>query len=129
MFGNCGSGKGQFHYPMGMAFDSAQNVYIGEENSNTHIQVFSAEGEHLRWLGDTKLDWPFDVSIDSNDTVYVCDTDNHRICIFDSNGTLLHSFGTKGDLPGQFNQPYGITVDKNGQVYVSDYGNGRVQIF
>ena len=119
MFGSRGSGKGQFNEPRGIAFDSAQNVYVGEHRSNTHIQVFSAEGEHLRWLGDTKLNCPFDVSIDSNDTVYVCDTNNHRICIFDSNGTLLHSFST--------NNPRGIAVDKNGLIYVSDYG--RVQIF
>ena len=94
-----------------------------------NIQVFTTEGEHLRWLGDTELNCPFDVCIDSNDTVYVCDTNNHQICIFDSNGTLLHSFGTKGKSPGQFINPFGLTVDKNGLVYVSDYDNCRVQIF
>ena len=76
-----------------------------------------------------KLNLPYDVCIDSNDIAYVCDRDNHRICIFDSNGILLHSFGTKGKSPGQFYEPRGITMDKNGLLYVSDYGNGRVQIF
>ena len=129
MFGSRGSGKGQFNYPRGIAFDSEHNVYVGEDRKNTRIQVFTAKGEHLRWLGDTKLNCPHDVGIDSSDTVYVCDTLNLRICIFDSNGTLLHSFGTKGALPGQFNQPHGLTVDKNGLIYVSDHFNGRIQVF
>ena len=130
IFGSQGSGKGQFYQPRGMAFDSAQNVYVGEERSNTCIQVFTANGEHLQWLGDTKLNnCPYDVCIDSNDTVYVCDTYNHRICMFDPNGTILHSFGTKGKLPGRFKSPHGITVDKNGLIYVSDNDNNRVQIF
>ena len=124
-----GSDKGQFEQPRGIAFDSKQNVYVSGNCSNTRIQVFSQEGEHLRWLGDTKLNCPFDLCIDSNDIAYVCDTDNHRICIFDSSGILLHSFGTRGDSPGQFNCPFGITMDKNGLLYVSDYHNGRVQIF
>ena len=98
-------------------------------NTCTSIQVFSAEGEHLQWLGDTKLNNPYDISIDSNDTVYICDTSNHRICIFGSSGTLFHSFGTKGSSPGQFSSPYGITVDKSGLIYVCDCNNGRVQIF
>ena len=129
MFGSKGSGKGQFAKLRGLAFDSAQNVYVGEHRSSTRIQVFTAKGEHIKWLGDTELKCPFDVDVDSNDTIYVCDRDNHRICIFDSNGTLLHSFGTIGELPGQFNSPCGLTVDKNGLIYVSDYDNGRVQIF
>ena len=124
-------GEGQFAEPRGIAFDSAHNVYVSEHRCNTRIRVFTAEGEHLRWLGDTiyKLNCPFDVGIDSNDTVYVCDGDNHRICIFDSNGALLYSFGTKGKLPGQFNRPHGLTVDTNGLIYVSDHYNGRLQIF
>ena len=128
IFGSKGSAKGQFYQPRGIAFDSAHNVYVSQNCSNTRVQVLTAEGEHLRWLGDTKLNCPYDISIDSMDTVYVCDTSNNRICIFDSNGTLLHSFGAKGELPGQFHNPYGITVDENGLIYVSD-SNGCVQIF
>jgi DNA-binding beta-propeller fold protein YncE len=129
LFGSYGSDKGQFDQPRGIAFDSKQNVYVGEFRKNTRIQVFTQEGEHLRWLGDTKLNRPYDVCIDSNDIAYVCDTDNDRICIFDSSGILIHSFGTPGKSPGQFNCPFGITIDKNGLLYVSDCNNGRVQIF
>ena len=129
IFGSKGSDIGEFRLPRGLAFDSAQNVYVGEDHSDTRIQIFTSNGKHLRWLGDTKLNRPFDVSIDSNDTVYVCDKDNNQICVFDVHGTLLHSFGTKGKLPGQFNRPCGLTVDKNGLIYVTDLGNGRVQIF
>ena len=128
-FGVSGIGIGKFEQPRGIAFDSTQNIYVGEHRDNTRIQIFTAEGEHLRWLGDTKLRRPYAVSIDSNDTVYVCETFNNRIRIFDSNGTLLHSFGTDGKLPGQFDFPYGLTVDKNGLIYVSDCHNNRVQIF
>ncbi len=129
VFGSKGFNKGQFYLPRGIAFDNKKNVYVSEERENTRIQVFTAEGKHLRWLGDAKLNSPFDVCIDSNDNAYVCDSDNHQICIFDSSGTLLRSFGTKGKSPGQFDRPYGITIDKNGILYVSDYDNGQVQIF
>jgi tripartite motif-containing protein 2/3/tripartite motif-containing protein 71 len=131
MFGSEGSDKGQLYRPRGIAFDSKMNVYIGEERKNTHIQVFTADGERLRWLGDTKLNCPHDVCIDSkfNDIAYVCDTDNHQIYIFHSSGTLLHSFGIQGTSPGQFSSPRGITIDKNRLLYVSDYSNGRVQVF
>ena len=124
-----GSEGGQLYCPRGIAFDSKQNVYIGRASKNTYVQVFNAEGEHLRWVGDSKLYCPFDVGIDSNDIVYVCDRDSNQICIFNSNGTLLHSFGTKGRLPGQFDIPCGVAVDRNGLIYVSDSINGRLQIF
>ena len=128
VFGSKGSDIGQFNCPRGIAFDSTGNVYVGEDRSDTRVQVFSAKGEHLRWLGD-KLDCPHDVTIDANDTIYVCDSYNHRICIFDLNGKLIQLFGTKGTLPGQFDCPYGIAVDKSGLIYVCDQNNGRVQIF
>ena len=128
VFGSEGYGTGKFSFPKGIATDSIGNVYVGEERSDTRVQVFSAKGEHLRWLGD-KLSYPFDISIDSNDTIYVCDMNNHRICIFDLNGKLIRSFGSEGTLPGQFNCPYGIAVDKSGLIYVCDYLNDCMQIF
>ena len=128
MFGTAGSGIGEFSLPRGIAFDSMQNVYVCEDRVNTRIQVFTTNGEHLRWLGSNKLNRPHDICIDSSE-IYVCDTNNHQICILDSNGLLLRSFGIKGTLPGQFDHPRGLAIDKNGLLYVSDYSNGRVQIF
>ena len=64
-FGSGGCGEGKFNYPRGVAFDSAQNAYVSENHRNTRIQVFTTNGEHLQWLGDTKIimDRPHDVSI------------------------------------------------------------------
>ena len=129
MFGSKGSDKGQFNQPRGMAFDSAGNVYIGEDRSQTRIQVFSAKGDHLRWLGHNTLNSPHDITIDSNDTIYVCDTDKHRIRIFNANGKRIRSRGSQGTHLGQFKYPYGIATDKSGMIYVSDRDNGCVHIF
>ena len=128
MFGSKGVSKGHFSFPRGLAFDIAHNLYVGED-SDAQIQIFTANGDHLRWLGNKKLNNPNDIGIDTNNTVYVCDTYNHQICIFDFNGKLLHSFGSNGAAPGQFDHPRGIAIDENGLIYVSDYHNDRVQIF
>ena len=122
-----GIGKGCVE-PRGLAFDSTHNVYISEHRENTKIEICTENGDHLGWFGNVTLNSPFDVSIDSNNTVYVCDSNNHRICIFDFNGTLLHSFGSNGTAPGQFDFPCGIAIDENGLIYVSDKDNDRVQI-
>ncbi len=39
------------------------------------------------------------------------------------------TWGSKGSLPGQFNQPFDVAVDQAGFVYVTDVGNKRVQKF
>ena len=65
MFGSKGFGKAQFDQPRGIAFDSEQNVCVSEHRSDTRVQVFSSSGNHLRWLGETKLNYPYDVAIDS----------------------------------------------------------------
>ena len=40
--------------------------------------------------------------------VYVCDSSNHRIQVFDTNGEFLHSFGDD-----QLQEPFGICVSKD----------------
>ena len=46
--------------------------------------------------------------------VYVCDSSNHRIQVFDTNGKFLHSFGDD-----QSQKPFGICVSKD-FVFVTD---------
>jgi DNA-binding beta-propeller fold protein YncE len=62
--------------------------------------------------------------------VYVTDEDNHRIQVFDANGTYLTAFGNHGGGLGSFNVPRGVAVDKDlSIVYVADRFNHRIQVF
>jgi len=61
--------------------------------------------------------------------VYVADSQNHRIQVFDENGVFLRKFGTWGVNPGQFHSPHGVALDSQGNVYVADRYNHRVQKF
>ncbi|MFA5414208.1 MAG: PKD domain-containing protein [Methanoregula sp.] len=79
--------------------------------------------------GDGQFAYPFDITVDSLDNVYVADTQNDRIQKFSSTGTFLTKWGSAGSNDGQFSYPQGITIDTNGNVYVSDSSNNRIQKF
>ena len=136
---HAGTGKGQFNRPRGIACDTAGKLYVADSD-NDRVQVFTAEGKFLRMLrrrvcdskgGDlsTQLNWLTGIAIDASDMLYVCDSDNSRICVFTSAGVFVTSFGSCGEQPGQFKWPRGIAVDDSGVVYVCDQHNNRVQVF
>jgi DNA-binding beta-propeller fold protein YncE len=60
--------------------------------------------------------------------LYVADTLNYRIQVFDSKGGFVRAFGTQGDRPGEFIRPKGIGVDSEGHVYVADAEFNNFQI-
>lgn len=61
--------------------------------------------------------------------MYVTDTYNHRVQVFDNDGAFLMQWGGYGSGPGQFYRPMGIGVASDGRIYVGDTWNGRVQVF
>lgn len=75
------------------------------------------------------LSLPSDVVVGRHGHIYVVDSGNHRIAIFDRNGNRVNTFGGLGSGKNQLRDPVGIGVDHSGQIYVADKGNHRIQVF
>jgi NHL repeat-containing protein len=84
----------------------------------------------------TFLNQPADVAVDpTNGDTYIADGyGNHRVVVFDKNGTYLRQWGSVGDGPGQFaagdgGHPHCIVLGNDGLVYTCDRGQDRLQVF
>jgi DNA-binding beta-propeller fold protein YncE len=61
--------------------------------------------------------------------IYVVETGNHRVSVFDFEGGFLKTIGGEGQGPGEFARPTGLWVRKDGGLVVADNGNHRLQLF
>jgi aldose sugar dehydrogenase len=76
-----------------------------------------------------RLKTPQGIAIDSNNSIFVADTGNHRIQKFSSDGKFIARWGTYGEGDLNLRQPRGIAVDPAGNVFVADTGNNRIVKF
>lgn len=140
--GGPGGGPGQFNYPRGVAVDSHNDIYVAD-SKNHRIQKFSSKNWQLmeqfgglvnlagadskRLVNEAagKLNEPNGVAIGPDDMVYVIDTWNSRIQVFNPKGKNKKTFTTDDGFFG----PREIAVDKDGNVYVADTGKHRIVKF
>ena len=87
------------------------------------VLSFGKEGS-----GNGMFHSPRPLAVTDRDEIAVVDNENHRVQVFDSNGTFLRSFGHKGKNAGEFKNPTGIAIDKDRKILVSECYNHRVQI-
>ena len=130
-FSKYGDGDGELIWPVGIAIDSDENIYIADEWMN-RISIFTNSGHFLRnWStqGDGEFNRTSGIALDLNDDVYVVDSLNHRARKFTKDGEYILQFGSFGDGPGELNAPWGVAVGDEGSVYVADHKNHRVQKF
>lgn len=66
--------------------------------------------------------------VEFNGIVYVADTGNDRILMFDKEKQILRVIGETGNEQGKFVRPTAIGVNEN-KLVVGDTGNGRIQLF
>ncbi len=73
-----------------------------------------------------ELQNPTGIAVDEDGNIYVADTANHRIQVFDRRGNLQQTIGSYGKGEGQFDEPRGVAVDEDGNIYVADTWNARI---
>ena len=72
---------------------------------------------------------PSDIEVDLHRSrIYIADSGNHRVLVFDFQGKLLKIIGRKGQGPAEFSKPTGLCILKDGGLAVADFGNSRIQI-
>jgi len=76
--------------------------------------------------GQGQFSEPRGLAVDPRGNLYVADTKNNRIQVFDGNGQFVREFGSKGPGDGQFNEPCGLAVDPQGEIWVADTWNQRI---
>ncbi len=75
-----------------------------------------------------ELAGPRNVAVTEDGRIFVADSGNARIQVFDADGTFITAWGSFGTEPGQFNEPWDLAVDEQ-FVYVADTWNHRIQKF
>lgn len=70
---------------------------------------------------------PVAVAVDDEGNIYVSDTGNSRIAVFNSAGRFLRSIGNRGKE--RLSYPYGIVVTPTGLVMVADAEKNAVFVF
>lgn len=82
--------------------------------------------------GDGQFNEPWGVAVAPHGEIFVADTWNGRIQVFDSNGTFLRKWGYFNTTNGELGDamalfgPRGIAIDLAGNVLVADTGNKRI---
>jgi DNA-binding beta-propeller fold protein YncE len=126
---------GELKSPSGLAIDRAnQRLYVADSTRHQVLCYSTVDGAHVRTIGERggdagNFNFPTNLFVDAEGRLYVADTLNFRVQIFDAQGRFVRTFGTQGDTPGTLNRPKGIAVDSEGHIYVADTSFNNFQIF
>jgi DNA-binding beta-propeller fold protein YncE len=121
--------------PTGLAIDEKLNRLLIVD-SRGH-RVFAANLDHLdqgesfgkRGEDDDEFNFPGSVAVDGEGRIYVTDTLNFCVKVFDKDFKFIKKIGEHGTGFGMFDRPKGIALDSQGNIYVVDASFSIFQIF
>jgi DNA-binding beta-propeller fold protein YncE len=126
---------GELENPSGLAIDRQRQVlYVADARKHQVLCYSSADGSFIRALGKRgvasgEFNFPTNLAVDREGRLYVADTLNFRVQVFDASGAVVKTIGRHGDGPGDLNRAKGVGVDSEGHIYIADTSFNNFQIF
>jgi DNA-binding beta-propeller fold protein YncE len=116
--------------PLAIAFDRDGNLYVSDVGGPSQtVHVFGPDGTWLRDLGSAGLfSFPNGITVDAAGNVYVADSNNGRLLVFDKSGAQLGAI-QRGTSHGSLSMPRGVAIDGRGRVFVVDAVGQSVQFY
>ncbi len=116
-------GRGVLKRPTGLARDAQTGLLFVADTYAHDVKVFDSSGSLVRLIGrrgdgNGEFNFPTHL-VFSRGELYVTDTLNSRVQVFDREGVVqTRRFGSRGLYLGNLVRPKGVAVDNEGNVYV-----------
>jgi DNA-binding beta-propeller fold protein YncE len=138
------SGRFALLWPNGAAVSEFGDVYVADTNHHRIVKFVRDVGTTWKRTAFGKIGskrgqlyYPWGVAVGADpqfdrELVFVADSQNNRIVVFDDIGNFVRQFGTYGGGDGQLNAATGVAVLPGGPatlVYVADPRNARIAVF
>ncbi len=123
----------QFEQPTAVIAGTNGRFYVAAyiyatPSSEIAISVYDASGYVSRFGRKNVNNFPRGVDVAADGTLFVANTRDNAIQVYNAAGALSATFGSIGSGNGQLNAPTDIAVSGD-NVVVSDTGNQRLQVF
>jgi DNA-binding beta-propeller fold protein YncE len=119
--------------PWGVCSLNDQIICVSDRKTNT-LLLFDRSGNKLNSPdsstenSESKLLEPTGLASHQGN-IYVADSGNNRIAVFDEKANFKFAFGKEGTENGQFTRPVGVCISNDGNVVVAQVDNSCVQTF
>lgn len=141
-FGRYGRQAGEFLHPTGIALDARRGLVYVSDTGNDRIEVFRLDtdaGGQVRGAAFAKaigqhgaepgmFDRPAGLALDGDGRLYVCDSGNRRVQVFDAQLVFAEQWGGGAADRDLFVTPASLSIARDGTVFVSDIGRLQVQV-
>jgi len=116
--------------PLGVAFAANGDLFVTNVGAPYEsVLQFARDGSLVRTYGsEGELNFPNGVSVDANGNVYVSDSNNGRLVVFDRGGTKV-GVVRRGVSIGDLGLPRGSAIDDAGRIYVADISQQGIQSY